>query len=101
AMGVDPVHLGVIFIVNLEIGYLTPPVGLNLFLSACLFKKTFGQVLRYTAPFVLLMLLCLVAVTWVPKVSLTLVDWIYGGRGSENEKKIKSMKELLDENLGE
>src|SRR5881394_456304 len=77
AIGIDPIHLGIVFIVNLEVGYLTPPVGLNLFLSASLFDKTFGQVIRFTAPFVLLMLGCLSLITWVPSVSLSLVEWVY------------------------
>jgi len=109
AIGIDPIHLGLIFIVNLEIGYLTPPVGLNLFLSATLFKKTFGQVIRYTAPFVLLMLACLAAVTWVPKISTVFVEWVYGYKPvtpasvvkAAPTPKVKSLKDLMDESDGE
>ena len=106
-LGIDPVHLGIVFIVNLEIGYLTPPVGLNLFLSASMFNRTFPQVVRATAPFVALMLICLGAVTYVPRVSLTLVDAVYGpsttaplaspASPAPAPRKVKSMKELTDE----
>ena len=75
AMGVHPVHMGIIFIVNLEIGYLTPPVGLNLFVSSSLFKKSLGFVVRAVLPTLVIMMFSLVVVTWVPALSLTLVDF--------------------------
>jgi C4-dicarboxylate transporter, DctM subunit len=98
AIGIDPIHLGIVFIVNLEVGYLTPPVGLNLFLSASLFHKSFGQVMRYTAPFVLLMLGCLAAVTWVPKVSLYFVEVVYDYKPTtpEDVRREKAKKKTLD-----
>src|SRR5262249_61677649 len=77
-LGIDPVHLGIVFIVNLEIGYLTPPVGLNLFLSATMFNRTFPEMIRVTAPFVLLMIVCMTIVTGVPGVSTVIVDAVYG-----------------------
>ena len=51
AYGIDPIHLGVIFLANLELGYLTPPMGENLFLSAYRFDKPVLQVFRCTIPF--------------------------------------------------
>ncbi len=74
AMGIHPVHMGIIFIVNLEIGYLTPPVGLNLFVSSSLFKKSLGFVIRAVVPTQLIMMVSLVIITWWPGLSLTLVD---------------------------
>ncbi len=74
ALGFDPIHIGLIFIVNLEIGYLTPPIGLNLFVAAGLFNKTFGYALRASAPFVLVIFLCLGVVTMVPAIPLWLVN---------------------------
>ena len=68
--GVDPVHLGIIFLANLEIGYLTPPVGINLFLASQRFGKSIIEVFRATLPFLLVMLLWLVIVTYVPWISL-------------------------------
>jgi C4-dicarboxylate transporter DctM subunit len=73
AVGIDPIHMGIIFIVNLEIGYLTPPVGLNLFVSSTLFKRSLGFVIRAVVPTLVIMLLSLVAITWVPAFSLGLV----------------------------
>lgn len=64
--GVDPVHLGVIFLANLELGYLTPPVGLNLFLSSYRFKRPLGEVYRASFPFLLMLLAVVLLVTYVP-----------------------------------
>ena len=72
AYGVEPVHLGIIMIVNLEIGYLTPPFGINLFVASALFEQPLARVLRGVLPFILLMLVCLVAITFVPGISLGL-----------------------------
>jgi tripartite ATP-independent transporter DctM subunit len=69
AYGIDPVHLGVIFIVNLEVGFLTPPVGLNLFLASYRFKKPFTSVCRYVFPFLLIQLSVVLLVTYVPWLS--------------------------------
>jgi tripartite ATP-independent transporter DctM subunit len=66
AYGVDPVHLGIIFIVNLEVGFLTPPVGLNLFLASYRFKKSFIDICRYVFPFLLIQLVVVILVTYVP-----------------------------------
>ncbi len=74
ALGFDPIHIGLIFIVNLEIGYLTPPIGLNLFVAAGLFGKTFGYALRSTAPFVAVIFACLALVTALPAIPLSLVN---------------------------
>ncbi|MEL6179020.1 MAG: TRAP transporter large permease subunit, partial [Myxococcota bacterium] len=69
-LGVHPLHLAVIFIVNLEIGYLTPPVGLNLFVASTIFRKDLGEIIRAVLPFMLLMLGCLLVITYVPTVAL-------------------------------
>jgi len=74
--GVDPVHLGLIFIVNLEIGYLTPPMGLNLFVSSSLFKEPLGVVVRSVVPFTGVLLAALLIVTYVPTVALGPVNWL-------------------------
>jgi len=67
--GINPVHLGVIFILNLELGFLTPPVGLNLFLASYRFKKPFTQVCRYVLPFLLVQFAVLLLVTYIPIIS--------------------------------
>jgi C4-dicarboxylate transporter DctM subunit len=79
SMGVDPMHFGIIFIVNLEIGYLTPPVGLNLFVASALYEKGLGHVIRAVAPFVGLMLIGLGIITWYPQLSVGLGNAIMGG----------------------
>jgi tripartite ATP-independent transporter DctM subunit len=66
AYGIDPVHLGIIFIVNLEVGFLTPPVGLNLFLATYRFKKPFVEICRYVFPFLLIQVAVVILVTYVP-----------------------------------
>lgn len=70
---IHPVHLAVIFIANLELGYLTPPVGMNLFLSAYRFEKDMPTVYKATLPFFLLSLLIVLAITYIPFISLGLL----------------------------
>ena len=73
-LGFDPVHLGLIFIVNLEIGYLTPPLGLNLFVATTYFEKPFGMVIKSVAPYLLMLMASLAIVTYVPTISVGLVN---------------------------
>lgn len=73
AMQIHPIHMAIIFIVNLEIGYLTPPVGLNLFVSSTLFKKSLGFVIRSVLPTLAIMLVSLMLITWAPSMSLGLL----------------------------
>ncbi len=77
-LGIDPLHLGIIFIVNLEIGYLTPPVGLNLFVASTLFEKPLGYVVRSVLPFIALMFVGLMVITYYPPLSGDLGRWITG-----------------------
>jgi C4-dicarboxylate transporter DctM subunit len=72
--GVDPIHLGVIFLANLEIGYLTPPFGLNLFISSFRFEKSYVQVFRSVVVFIGLLIVALMVITYVPGLSLWLVE---------------------------
>lgn len=76
--GVDPVHLGIIFLTNLEIGYLTPPVGLNLFISSYCFKEPVIKLYSASVPFLILMLIALVVITYIPALSLALVSVFAG-----------------------
>ena len=71
--GIDPVHLGIIFLVNLEVGYITPPVGLNLFLSSYRFQKPFVEICKYVSPFLLVRLVVVLLVTYLPWLSTWLV----------------------------
>lgn len=71
-LGIDPVHLGIIMVVNLEIGLVTPPIGLNLFVTAGITKMTIGQVVKAASPWLILLLGFLVFVTYIPAISLWL-----------------------------
>jgi C4-dicarboxylate transporter DctM subunit len=72
SMGIDPVHLGIIMVVNLEIGMVTPPVGLNLFVTAGVAKMPIEQVIMAALPWLLILLSILIIVTYVPVISLLL-----------------------------
>lgn len=72
--GVDPVHLGIIFLANLEIGYSTPPVGMNLFLASFRFEKPVAVLYRSVLPWVCVMLVVLMLITYLPWLSLVLID---------------------------
>lgn len=71
--GVDPVHLGIIFLTNLEIGYATPPVGINLFIASFRFEKPVVRLYLAALPFLAILLAALLVVTYVPDLSLVLV----------------------------
>jgi tripartite ATP-independent transporter DctM subunit len=71
--GIDPIHLCVIFLVNLEIGYSTPPIGINLFIASIKFEKPVTLLYRASLPYLLLMLLFLVLITYIPPLSLFLL----------------------------
>ena len=72
AFGVDPTHLGIIVLTNLEIGYLTPPVGINLFISSLKFQQPITKLYRSVLPFIALLLLALLLITYLPELSLWL-----------------------------
>ncbi|GAB4339865.1 MAG: hypothetical protein Kow0037_25360 [Calditrichia bacterium] len=71
--GVDPVHLGIIFLANLGIGYSTPPVGMNLFIASFRFEKPILKLYVATIPFLIILLIALGLITYVPDLSLWLV----------------------------
>ena len=72
--GVDPYHLAVVFLVNLEIGYSTPPVGINLFLASLRFRRPVTEMYRASLLFIGVLLLALLLLTWVPALSLGTFD---------------------------
>jgi len=74
SFGVHPVHLGIIFVANLELGYLTPPVGLNLFLSSYRFEKPLLEVARASFPMLVVLAVGVLAITYVPWLTTFLVD---------------------------
>jgi C4-dicarboxylate transporter DctM subunit len=76
-LGIDPVHLGIIMVVNLEIGMVTPPIGLNLFVTAGITGMSITQVARAALPWTLVLLLFLVIVTYVPAITLWLPSLLF------------------------
>lgn len=74
AYGYDKVIFGIIMIVNLEIGFLTPPVGLNLLVAMSTFKQKFGELIIAAVPFIVLMLGCLGLIAWQPWIAMALVN---------------------------
>ncbi|MFK7754999.1 MAG: TRAP transporter large permease [Sedimentitalea sp.] len=73
AYGIDPVHFGVIMVINLEIGFLTPPLGLNIIVAMTAFKENFLTICRAVLPFIALILVVLMIVTYVPSTALLFV----------------------------
>ncbi len=76
--GVDPIHLGIIFLANLELGFLTPPVGMNLFLSSVRFKKKLFTVYGAAVPFLLILAVAVLLITYLPELTLAPVRWVFG-----------------------
>lgn len=74
AFGIDPVHFGIIMVVNLELGFLTPPIGLNLIVAMTAFKEKFSTVVKSVLPFLFLMMGVLLLVTFIPQLSLFFLD---------------------------
>lgn len=74
SLGFDPVHFGIMMIVNLEIGYLTPPLGLNLIVAMAAFKENFWEICKAAVPFIILMLIGLILVAMFPMISLYFVS---------------------------
>lgn len=72
--GVDPFHLGIIFLAAMQLGYLTPPVGLNLFISSYRFDQPIMKVYSATFPFLVILLLSVIAITYWPDLSLALLE---------------------------
>jgi len=70
SFGIHPVHLGIIFLANMQIGYLTPPVGINLFISSYRFKKPIADVYKASYPFMLVLFVVLIIITYIPALSL-------------------------------
>jgi TRAP-type C4-dicarboxylate transport system permease large subunit len=71
--GIDPIHLGIIFLANMQIGYFTPPVGMNLFIASYRFKKPIGELYRATIPFMIVLLAAMLVITYWPALSLVLL----------------------------
>ncbi len=76
--GIDLVHFGIVMVLNIQMGMLTPPFGLNLFVASGITKQPLMKIARGVAPFLGIMLICLMLVTYIPWISLALPNWILG-----------------------
>ena len=77
-LGINPIHLGIIMVVNMEIGMITPPIGLNLFVTSGITGMSLTQVVKAALPFVIILFLFLILVTYVPWISTTLPEFLMG-----------------------
>jgi tripartite ATP-independent transporter DctM subunit len=75
--GIDPVHFGLVMVVNLALGMITPPFGVNLFAACTVARISLDRIIKELVPFVLVVLGCLMVITYVPAISLTLRDLVY------------------------
>jgi C4-dicarboxylate transporter DctM subunit len=75
-LGIDPIHLGIIMTVNMEVGLVTPPVGLNLFVTAGVAELPMTAVIRAAAPWLLVLVSVLIVITYVPQISLIVPEWV-------------------------
>jgi len=73
SFGIHPVHLGIIFLANLGIGYSTPPIGMNLFIASFRFDKPLLKLYLSTIPFLIILLIALLLITYIPEMSLWLL----------------------------
>ena len=79
-LGIDPIHLGIIMTINMELGMITPPVGLNLYVASGLAKMGLTDVTKAASPWILVVTAVLLLVTYVPQISLWLPNLLYGGK---------------------
>ena len=75
--GIDPVHFGLIMVVNLALGMITPPFGVNLFAACTVARISLDRIIKHLLPFVAVILVCLMIITYVPSISLALRDLVY------------------------
>jgi C4-dicarboxylate transporter DctM subunit len=78
ALGIDPIHFGVILVVNMEIGMITPPVGLNLFVAAGMTGLSLKEVVIASLPWVTVLFVGLLLITYIPIISLWLPQLMFG-----------------------
>ena len=77
SLGIDPIHLGIVMTTNMEVGMITPPVGLNLYVAAGLTGMSLGEVTKAALPWMLVLVVALLVITYVPWLSLVLVGLLF------------------------
>lgn len=96
--GINPYHFAMIFLLNLEIGYITPPVGMNLFISSHRFRKPIFQVYKTTIPFFFIMIVNLLLITYIPQIS-TFTTKVVGVKNTDF-KPPAQIKDIVVEKIG-
>lgn len=76
-LGIDPVHLGIVMVINMEIGMITPPVGLNLFVTSSVTGLSIEQVMKASLPWLAILIGMLLVITYIPAIALALPNWLY------------------------
>ncbi len=94
AYGIDPCHLGVIFLLNLEVGYLSPPVGLNLFLTSVKFNRPITEVMWATVPFLITMIVALFTITYIPAITVA-PEQAIARATSERREPVNNLVEIV------
>jgi C4-dicarboxylate transporter, DctM subunit len=77
SVGIDPIYLGIVMVMNMEMGMITPPVGLNLYVASGIARMPLYDVMNAAAPWILVVVACLLIVTYVPQISLFLPNLLY------------------------
>ena len=75
-LGIDPIHLGIIMVLNMQIGLVTPPVGLNLFVTAGVANMSMEDVIQASLPWLMILLSFLIIITYIPGISLIVPRWL-------------------------
>lgn len=88
AFQIDPLHLGILFLANLELGFLFPPVGLNLLLASSRFRKPLPQVYKMAFPFLCILAVGVLVITYVPALSVGVADALMPPRGQQAEQPV-------------
>jgi hypothetical protein len=96
--GIAPEHLAIVFLANLEIGYVTPPVGMNLFISSLHFRKSLLTICKNVLPFIALLGVALMVITYVPSLSTWLPE-VVDGKTSSRVVHAESLEESGEESL--
>ncbi len=78
ALGIDPIHLGIVVTINMEMGAITPPVGVNLYVASAISGMPLYRVLRAAAPWILVVVFALLVVTYIPSIATVLPRVMYG-----------------------
>jgi hypothetical protein len=96
--GIDPVHFGLIMVVNLALGMITPPFGVNLFAACTVARISLDRIVTHLVPFVLVVLACLMVITYVPWVSLACATWSTPNHGHVQRQRRRGL-DLVEHQL--